>query len=101
MATYSGNTTIKYSGTQVAVSRTTTGTMYTVPAGKTLVGGWHVQTFTAGASITIDGVKICDMPSNGAMVSGVLYVSAGSVVACTIATSSTCSIHGVLQENTP
>lgn len=103
MSTFSNLSSIKYSGTQVAVARTTAGTSsYLVPAGKTLVGAWDMATTTNGASITIDGIKIADLAGNDFTgKSGPLYVNAGSTVYLSVANVGYCSIHGVLMENTP
>jgi len=103
MATYSSNTTIKYSGTQVAVARITTGTVYTVPAGKTFIGTFVVQntSSTTTATLVIDSVIVVQAINFNSYLSGPLYLNAGAVVTSTNATSGITSIFGVLQENTP
>lgn len=104
MATYSSNITTKFSGVQVAFSATgTAGSVsYTVPAGKTLVGGWSLTNPTSGSGIGIDGVTIAILNTNGSYMSGPLYANAGSVVSASSgATNCYASFHGVLMENTP
>lgn len=100
MATYSSNTTIKYTGTQVTQSRGTTGTIYTVTSGKTFVGTLIISG-SAALDIAVDGTSIYNF--NGQLLHGMpLYLNSGSVISCTIASGSMkVAIVGVLQENTP
>ncbi|TXH09418.1 MAG: hypothetical protein E6R04_08260 [Spirochaetes bacterium] len=102
MATYSSNTTIKYTGTQVAQTRTSTGSIYTVTSGKTLVGAINVFLSSGTATVTIDGTTIAQIDSSGTEnVTLPLYANSGAVIACTISLSGRVSVFGVLQENTP
>jgi hypothetical protein len=98
----SNNITIKFSGTQVAATATATNAnMYTVPAGKTLVGSYNISTGTNGATLLIGGTVIATLANNAEHITGALYANAGSVISCTIVNTSTVSFHGVLMENTP
>jgi len=105
MSTFSGNSSIKYSGTQVVLNVTGNNVSgnYVVPAGKTLIGSWWFQNQNGGATtISIDGTAIAvSTGTSFAPTSGNLFVNAGSTVLIQTSSIGAGAIHGVLQENTP